>query len=110
MKPVSRKHEVLSKEVTQVGPGDDFDRFVREQRKKDPEFRKGWDALAIPRRIAIDIIRLRAHLGMTQDEFAEHVGLSVAKIRSLESGRKNPDVKSPVWNSPPIIPPLLLQG
>lgn len=41
----------------------------------------------------MDIATLRSNLGMTQAEFAEKIGTSVAYVAHLERGRRKPSLK-----------------
>ena len=67
-----------------------------------PELTEEQLARAIPRRLrnrlkqgrfesGDDIAALRSFVGMTQEEFARAVGISVHTLRNWEQGRRKPD-------------------
>ena len=67
-----------------------------------PELTEEQLARAIPRRLrnrlmqgrfesGDDIAALRSFVGMTQDEFARAVGISVHTLRNWEQGRRKPE-------------------
>ena len=57
-----------------------------EEKLKDPEFRKEWEAQNEEFEIAKEIIRLRIKAGLTQKELAKKVKTSQPAIARLESG------------------------
>ena len=57
-----------------------------EQKLKDPEFRKEWEAQNEEFEVAKEIIRLRIKAGLTQKELAEKAHTSQPAIARLESG------------------------
>ncbi len=60
--------------------------FIREQRKKDPEFAADFDRLEVARRIR----DLRERKKVSQGELAARVGTKQPAIARLESGRVVP--------------------
>ena len=52
----------------------------------------------------------RESTGLTQEEFAERVGISQAAVSHYESGRRIPDLESfrKIWRSFPGLEPLPL--
>jgi DNA-binding XRE family transcriptional regulator len=57
-----------------------------EQKLKDPEFRKEWEAQNEEFEVAKEVIRLRIKAGLTQKELAEKAHTSQPAIARLESG------------------------
>jgi transcriptional regulator with XRE-family HTH domain len=70
-----------SPERTTIPLSDVTDRWLA-----DPEFRAGYEALAIP--MALEFSRTQA--GLTQDELATRMGTSQSTINRLERGRGSP--------------------
>ena len=63
----------------------DFEDMLNE-RLKDPEFKKGYDALEREFALASDLISLRAKKKLSQKELAKKARTSVKAVVNLESG------------------------
>lgn len=61
-------------------------RSYRNERLKDKEFRKEYDAVSAEYSLAKDIHRMRIEARLTQGELAEKAGTSQPAIARLESG------------------------
>lgn len=59
---------------------------------KDPEWKKGYDALELEFSIIEQVIRKRLDKGLTQKQLAEKVGTKQSAIARLEGGNSNPSV------------------
>ena len=57
-----------------------------EQKLKNPEFRKEWEAQNEEFEVAKEVIRLRIKAGLTQKELAQKAHTSQPAIARLESG------------------------
>ena len=62
--------------------------------RKDPEFRKEYDALEEEFARAKMVIDARAHADLSQAELAERMGSSQSAIARLESGRFKPSTRT----------------
>ena len=69
------------------------ERTVRKWRK-DPAYRKAYDALAGEFALARTFIAARTRAGMTQAEVAKRMGTTQAVIARLESGRVKPSART----------------
>lgn len=58
--------------------------YVREQ-LKDPDFRRNFEATALPAKLAFSIVGLRRDYNITQAELARRMGVSQQMIAQLES-------------------------
>ena len=70
-----------------------FNDFL-EERLKDPNFKKEYDALEPEFSIIQAMIDARSKTGMTQKELAEKTGITQADISRLENGNANPSLKT----------------
>lgn len=70
-----------------------FNNFLNE-RLKDADFKKEYDALEPEFAIIQAIIDARKDTGMTQKELAEKTGITQADISRLENGSANPSLKT----------------
>ncbi len=70
-----------------------FNDFL-EERLKDPNFKKEYDALEPEFNIIQAMIDARESTGMTQKELAEKTGITQADISRLENGNANPSLKT----------------
>jgi DNA-binding XRE family transcriptional regulator len=61
--------------------------------RKDPGYRREYDALEEEFVLAATLINARAHSGLTQEEIAERMDTSQQAISRLEGGRGNPSWK-----------------
>jgi len=59
---------------------------------KDPEIKKGYDALELEFSIIEQVIRKRLEKGLSQKQLAEKVGTRQSAISRLEGGNSNPSV------------------
>ena len=65
-------------------------RRVFEEWRRDPDYRREYDALEEEFTRAALFIKARAAAGLTQQELADRMSTSQAFIARLESGRQNP--------------------
>ncbi len=59
---------------------------------KDPEVKKGYDALELEFSIIEQVIRKRLAKGLSQKQLAEKIGTKQSAIARLEGGNTNPSV------------------
>ena len=59
---------------------------------KDPEWKKGYDALEVEFSIIEQVLRKRIQKKMSQKQLAEKVGTKQSAIARLEGGNSNPSV------------------
>ncbi len=59
---------------------------------KDPEVKKGYDALELEFSIIEQVIKKRLEKGLSQKQLAEKIGTKQSAISRLESGNANPSV------------------
>lgn len=59
---------------------------------KDPEWKKGYDALELEYSIIEQILRKRIEQKLSQKQLAERIGTKQSAIARLESGNSNPSV------------------
>ena len=64
-----------------------------QEKLKDPEFKKEFDALAPEYEIIEAIIDARMEQHITQKELAEKIGIKQSHISRLESGNYNPSLR-----------------
>lgn len=62
--------------------------------KKDPDFRREYDALEEEFRLAAELIKARARAGLSQGDLARRMGTSQPAVARLESGRHRPTTRS----------------
>lgn len=65
---------------------------VLEEALKDPEIKKGYDALELEFSIIEQVIRKRLEKGLSQKQLAEKIGTKQSAIARLEGGNTNPSV------------------
>ena len=70
-----------------------FNDFLNE-RLKDPDFKKEYDALRPEMAIIQAMIDAREKTGLTQKELSEKTGITQADISRLENGNANPSLKT----------------
>lgn len=63
--------------------------LAKEFSERDPEFKKLWEDGELERAIAKQIIGVRLDLGMTQQQFADHIDVKQSFISRLENGEQN---------------------
>ena len=68
-----------------------FDESLQEA-LKDPEWKKGYDALEVEFSIIEQMIRKRLEKGLSQKQLAEKVGTKQSAISRLEGGNSNPSI------------------
>ena len=68
-----------------------FDDFKKEL-LKDPEWKKGYDALELEFSIIEQVIRKRLDSGLSQKQLAEKIGTKQSAISRLEGGNISPSV------------------
>lgn len=59
---------------------------------KDPEIKKGYDALELEFSIIEQVIRKRLEKGLSQKQLAEKIGTKQSAISRLEGGDSNPSI------------------
>ena len=72
---------------------DDFEKLL-EEKLKDPEFKKEYDALEPQFAVIQAIIDARREKGITQKELSELTGIAQGDISKLENGSANPSIKT----------------
>ncbi|OGE33911.1 transcriptional regulator [Candidatus Daviesbacteria bacterium RIFCSPLOWO2_02_FULL_41_8] len=65
---------------------------VLKEALKNPEWKKGYDALELEFSIIEQVIRKRLEKGLTQKQLAEKIGTKQSAIARLEGGTTNPSV------------------
>lgn len=65
---------------------------VLKEALKDPEWKKGYDALELEYSIIAQVIGKRLEKGLTQKQLAEKMGTKQSAIARLESGNANPSI------------------
>lgn len=66
----------------------------RRRATADPEYRHAYDALAVARHVAYQVLEYRLDHGWTQQQLAASTGTSVTQISRIESGVHNPRLKT----------------
>ncbi len=66
---------------------------LRKKWRKDPKYRKEYEALEPEYQLARELIEARVKAGLTQEEVAERMGTSQPTVARLESGHK-PSLKT----------------
>jgi len=61
---------------------------------KDPEFREEWERTAVPRALALYLMRARREHGVTDTEFARLLGMSQPAYARLDLGEHVPTIKT----------------
>jgi predicted transcriptional regulator len=67
---------------------------LKKKWRKEPAFRKAYDALAPEFEIARALIGARTEAGLTQEEVARRMGTTQSVVARLESGRTLPSIKT----------------
>jgi ribosome-binding protein aMBF1 (putative translation factor) len=62
--------------------------------RKDPRYRKAYNALEEEFSLATTVIRARANAGLTQEQLARRMRTTQAVIARLESGRVKPSTRT----------------
>lgn len=71
-----------------------FEDYLEERLKKDPEFKKEWEASQTEREMNISLIRARVAAKMTQKELSERSGINQSNISRIENGDISPNVST----------------
>ncbi len=61
---------------------------------KNPEFREDWERTAVPRALALHLMRVRRERGVTETEFARQLGMSQPAYARLDLGEHVPTIKT----------------
>ncbi len=70
-----------------------FDSYLQEK-LKDPEFKKEYDALEPEFSIMQAMIDARKESGLTQQQLSEKTGITQADISRMEKGNANPSLRT----------------
>lgn len=65
-------------------------KYFNQLKSKYPTFEIDFNAEYSRQRMAIELIKFRKKLGLTQEEYEEITGIPQAKISIFESGNSNP--------------------
>lgn len=65
------------------------EQLVQELSEQDPAFKKTWEEGALEREISAQLINIRLNLEMTQQQFANHIGMKQSFVSRLENGEQN---------------------
>jgi ribosome-binding protein aMBF1 (putative translation factor) len=68
--------------------------ILRERMLADPAVRAEYDALADEFALVEELIKARAHSGLTQEEIARRMGTTQSVVARLESGRSMPSTRT----------------
>jgi transcriptional regulator with XRE-family HTH domain len=61
---------------------------------EDPAYRAEYDALADEFALVEELIKARAHSGLTQEEIARRMGTTQSVVARLESGKSMPSTRT----------------
>jgi len=64
------------------------------ERMKDPEFKKEWDALDPEFSVIEAMLKARREAGLTQKQLSERTGIAQTDISKLERGSGNPSLRT----------------
>ena len=64
----------------------------RDEKLKDPEFKKAYDELEVEYSIMREILKLRGELGISQLQLSSITGISQPDIKNLENAKSNPSL------------------
>jgi ribosome-binding protein aMBF1 (putative translation factor) len=67
---------------------------LRERLLADPAVRAEYDALADEFALVEELIKARAHSGLTQEEIARRMGTTQSVVARLESGKSMPSTRT----------------
>jgi ribosome-binding protein aMBF1 (putative translation factor) len=68
-----------------------FDKYL-EEKLKNPEFKKEYDALEPEYNIMLALLKARKSQNLTQKELSERTGITQADISRIENGTRNPSL------------------
>ncbi|NMP22641.1 helix-turn-helix domain-containing protein [Sulfobacillus harzensis] len=63
--------------------------YVKHRAQSDPAFQHAWEDGTLKWEIAKQFIGIRLELEMTQEQFAEHIGVKQSFLSQLENGEHN---------------------
>lgn len=63
--------------------------LVQELSERDSEFKEIWEEGVLEREISAQLINIRLNLEMTQQQFADYIGMKQSFISRLENGEQN---------------------
>ena len=64
------------------------------ERMKDPEFKKEWDALDPEFSVIEAMLKARREAGLSQKQLSERTGIAQTDISKLERGNANPSLRT----------------
>lgn len=70
-----------------------FDKYLADQLAADPEFRAYWERTAFARALAIEVIRARVALGLSQADLAARLDVPLEVVETLEDGEDDPSLE-----------------
>lgn len=70
------------------------DDYLAARLAANPEFRAYWERTAFARALAIEVIRARAELALSQADLAERLGVPIAVVEALEEGEDDPSLET----------------
>ena len=68
-----------------------FNKYL-EEKLKNPEFKKEYDALEPEYNIMLALLKARKSQNLTQKELSERTGITQADISRIENGTRNPSL------------------
>jgi ribosome-binding protein aMBF1 (putative translation factor) len=68
-----------------------FDKYL-EEKLKNPEFKKEYDALEPEYNIMLALLKARKSQNLTQKELSNRTGITQADISRIENGTRNPSL------------------
>lgn len=69
---------------------DDLEKYLKERKENDKEFKKIWKEEKVKRDVIKMIIEMRIKEGLTQQDLAKKMHTSQSSIARIESGKGNP--------------------
>lgn len=63
--------------------------YAQKRSEWDSDFEKHWQEGTLEREISAQFIDIRLKMGMTQEQFADHMGLKQSFVSRLENGEQN---------------------
>ena len=68
--------------------------LLAEDLRNNPEMRVEWERTAVPRALALYLMRVRRERGVTETEFARQLGMSQPAYARLDLGEHVPTIKT----------------